>query len=284
MSFSTKAIQTTLQPILTPVHSSFPFPLIDVYVAMRLSLIADWMARGVFDPPSLVVGVKEKHKSKDRNGKRRAGVLQEVVGIMVVVFGGETFLALCTGSTPSWLVNPNYALLFGLAHVIQTRTPLRAFLPSRPSLALELGLAIPDAISRTLLLTKFSILPLLHPTSPHALPATPSSLILVPFILAVPFASLIFSTTSFFAPSPTFTTPLELRPEGWQYVDSWAPIVIPVLFLALIGPVQGWPWGLKMEEGESVVVCMIILSAIFLLRALYNFGEDIWGTKKRKVE
>lgn len=281
MAVSISSLQAALQQVLTPIHLRyFPFPLLDLYGAMRLSSVVNWMASGVFDPPSPSSNRAEKGKKDKALGvnKERATALQEVFGILVVVFGGETFLALCTNSTPSWLVNPSVALLFGLTHVIQTRTPIRRMLPAKPSLALELFLALPDAIGRTLLLTRFSVLPLLHSSSSNTLLPTPSSLILVPFILAVPFASLIFSATSFFCPQPYLSTPMELRPGGWMMVDAWAPVVIPALFLTLIGPVEGWRFGMGWEEDESVIVCMIAMTIIFALRAIYNFGykKELW--------
>ncbi|OCF45818.1 hypothetical protein I317_00306 [Kwoniella heveanensis CBS 569] len=284
-------LNAQLRPIFTPIHPSFPFPLIDLFGAMRLSSVVEWMATGVFDPPTAATPSKGKKGGKVVK-KERASVWQELVGLMVVVFGGETFLAACTGVTPSWLVSPKIALLFCLTHIMQTRTPFRKLLPPKPTLGLELLLSLPDAIGRTLLLTRFSILPILHPATPTALPATPSTLILTPFILAVPFASLIFSATNFFSPSPTFTTPVELRPGGWMMVDAWCPVVIPVIFLTLIGPVKGWDHGLGLGEDEAVVACMGILWACFAGRAVYNLGykKEQWtsmlglGDKKVKTE
>lgn len=61
-------------------------------------------------------------------------------------------------------------------------------------------------------------------------------------------------------------------------VDAWAPVVIPALFLTLIGPVEGWGFGMGCEEDESVIVCMIAVTIIFALRAIYNFGykKELW--------
>ncbi|KAK8847466.1 hypothetical protein IAR55_005324 [Kwoniella newhampshirensis] len=290
------AINACLPSILTPVHPAVPYPILDLFGAMRLSSVVDWMARGVFDEPSPpATPSKEKSKKGGKTSvkkKERASALQECIGILVVVFGGETFLALCTGSTPSWLVNPSLALLFSLTHVIQTRTPLRRLLPAKPTLATELGLSLPDAIGRTLLLTRFSVLPVLHPTSLKTLPATPTTLLLVPFILAVPFASMIFSTFNFFSASPKLSTPAELQPGGWMMVDAWAPLVVPALFLSLIGPVDGWSFGMGLGEDEAVVLCMGVVWAIFAARAIYNLGykKEQWlgllgfGDKKIKVE
>ena len=163
---------------------------------------------------------------------------------------------------------------------LQTRTPLRQLLPSKPSLGLELALAIPDAIGRALLLTKFSVLPLIRPTAlTPSIPPTPASLLIVPVIMTVPFASIVFSTINLFSPEPHFTTPLELRPGGWLFADTFVPLIIPALFLSLIGPVQGWDFGLGVGEDEAAIICAAVTSLIFLGRAVYNFGHkgDQWA-------
>jgi hypothetical protein len=57
-----------------------------------------------------------------------------------------------------------------------------------------------------------------------------------------------------------------------MFVDAWIPVVVPMLFLSLIGPVKGWGWGLRWYEEEAIVACMGFVSACFLGRAVYNFG------------
>ena len=172
-----------------------------------------------------------------------------------------------------------------LLDTLQTRTPLVALLPSKPNLLLELFLAIPDAIGRTLLLTKFSILPILHPTSAKVLPATPSTLILTPFILAVPFPALMFTGMNFFSSSPSLNVPAELRPWGWTSPDAWAPVVCPAMFLTLIGPVKGWEYGLGWNEEEAIVLVMIFLVMVFEMRTIYNLGSTgILGKGGKKIK
>jgi hypothetical protein len=149
---------------------------------------------------------------------------------------------------------------------------------------MELALAPLDAIGRTLLLTRFSIVPLLHPQAgAKVLPATPSTLLLVPFILAVPFAALVFSGTNWFAPQMELTTPNELKPGGWMAVDAWIAVVIPVLFLSLIGPVEGWPWGLgtRLSEDAAVVVCAVVAITAFVGRTVYNLGGAVEEPAKK---
>jgi hypothetical protein len=147
---------------------------------------------------------------------------------------------------------------------------------------MELLLSIPDAIGRTLLLTRFSVIPLLHPVNPRCLPATPSTFLLVPFILAVPFAALIFTGTNFFAPAVALTTPSELRPWGWTALDAWIPIALPTLFLFLIGPVPGWPWGFgtHLSEDAGIVVCAVVASVCFLSRTWWNLAPKRTTAKK----
>jgi hypothetical protein len=79
---SLSTLAAYVPPLTTPLHSYAPFPPADIYGAMRLSSIVNWVAGGVFDAGD--AGAKTQ--------KERAGLLQEVVGILVVVFGGETFL------------------------------------------------------------------------------------------------------------------------------------------------------------------------------------------------
>ena len=299
-----------IPPLLTPPHRFVPFGPIDIFGAMRLSSVVNWIASGAFDEPTSSTPSADtmnekgtgKRKKTVEKSKGRPGLLQELLGIMVVVFGGETFLCeshhmensgsdrssgileertdllgtpgLCTGISPSWLLNPRLAILFAAIHTIQTRTFLIHLLPKRPTLGWELLMAFPDAIARALLLTQFSIVPLLHPIAgTKTLPPTSSTLLLVPFILAVPFASMMFTGLNMFTPSPILSTPAELQPWGWTAVDAWAPLVVPALFLSLIGPVEGWQWGSKWTEQHALVVCIGFLWAAFTARALYNFGH-----------
>jgi len=86
------------------------------------------------------------------------------------------------------------------------------------------------------------------------------------------------------------TTPLELGPGGWMYADSFVPVLIPLLFLGLIGPVQGWGMGLGVGEDEAVLICAGLTTAIFMGRAVYNFGHkgeqwaQLLGAGKRKIK
>ncbi|GMK55945.1 hypothetical protein CspeluHIS016_0210010 [Cutaneotrichosporon spelunceum] len=241
---------------LAPLHPYAPVGALDIFGAARLSMGVNWVAA-------------------DTNGRPRVTFLQEALGILVIVFGGETFLSLCTSTPPGWLVNPTFIFLFVGVHLALTRTPLRVLVPAKPKVLMELVLAPIDAIGRTLLLTRFSIIPLLHPPAgASVLPATPSTLLLVPFILAVPFAALMFSGTNWFSPEMQLATPNELKPNGWMAVDVWIAVVVPALFLSLIGPIEGWPWGLgtQLSEDAAIVVCAAVAILSFVGRTVYNFG------------
>jgi hypothetical protein len=92
-------IHTYLPHLLAPTHPYLPFGLIDLFGAARLSLIIDWIASGVFDPPAPEHEVRSKTKKKKiaTKTRSRATLLQELFGLMVVLFGGETFLCAFTG-------------------------------------------------------------------------------------------------------------------------------------------------------------------------------------------
>ena len=76
-------LRDSLSSLTTPLHPSFPFSLIDIFGAMRISSIVNWVATSALHPPSTKVG-----------SKARPSLLQELFGLMVVILGGETFL--CT--------------------------------------------------------------------------------------------------------------------------------------------------------------------------------------------
>jgi hypothetical protein len=161
--------------------------------------------------------------------------------------------------------------------IAQTRTPfLRRLIPSCPTLGRELVLSIPDAIGRALLLTRFSVLPLINQSlTSFPLPATPTSLLLVPFILTAPFATLAFSGVNIFASSQlALTTPAELEPQGWKLVDAWLPLAVPALFCSLIGPVSGWDAGLGWSDDAAVVACVCFVLAAFMGRTVYTLGHE----------
>lgn len=80
--------------VLQPTHKYVPFAALDLFGAVRLSSVVNWIATGVFDPaPAAENGSASGEKGKKaKTKKERASLLQECFGILVVVFGGETFL------------------------------------------------------------------------------------------------------------------------------------------------------------------------------------------------
>lgn len=66
----------------TLVHPTLlPFPILDVLGAMRLSMVVDQISRAAASTAG-----------PGRPNRVRSTGLQEAFGILVVVFGGETFL------------------------------------------------------------------------------------------------------------------------------------------------------------------------------------------------
>lgn len=171
--------------------------------------------------------------------------------------------------------------------LVLSRTPIHQLLPAKPVFLMELILSIPDAINRALLLTRFTVVPLLHPVEgAKVLPATPSTLLLVPFIITVPAAVFVFTATDFFSSSITLQTPAELLPWGWTALDAWLPLVLPALFLSLIGPVPGWPWGLGTEysEATAIVICAFVAIVTFVSRCVYNLGPKSTSKAGKKIK
>lgn len=96
-------VSDTTNALLRPISSRYlPYGPLDVYGALRLSQIVIWIASGAFDAPvnaQVESGEKIKRKKKKKvttatrasPGTERV-VLRELFGLMIVVFGGETFL------------------------------------------------------------------------------------------------------------------------------------------------------------------------------------------------
>lgn len=79
--------------VLSPVHKYLPFAALDLVGAMRLSSVVNWIASSASDAsPAVENGVISEKGKKVKVKKERASLLQECLGILVVVFGGETFL------------------------------------------------------------------------------------------------------------------------------------------------------------------------------------------------
>lgn len=95
---SLTALHSYVPPLLAPTHPMIPYGPLDLFGASRLSMVVNWIASGAFDPPPAnEVGATYAEKKKLRKkanaaGKKRATLLQELFGLMVVIFGGETFL------------------------------------------------------------------------------------------------------------------------------------------------------------------------------------------------
>lgn len=98
--------------LLAPVPG-LSTPALDVFGAVRLSM-------GIYAVSLATPG--------------KANLLQELVGLWVVLFGGETFLgmrlirheltsAACTGTPPSWLLDPTLALVFAGVRECRTAAP-----------------------------------------------------------------------------------------------------------------------------------------------------------------
>lgn len=81
-----------LIPPYTPLGHYLPWAPLDIYGAIRLSQIVYWVSKGAVGTES-----RESDSTCSKSGNKaqvlhRPGVLQECFGILIVLFGGETFL------------------------------------------------------------------------------------------------------------------------------------------------------------------------------------------------
>lgn len=88
------SVHPYLTPLHTAIHPRIPFAPLDIYGAIRLSQVVEWVATGVLSPSaeSDQPSAKSETKRVGKGKPQRAGVLQECMGLLVVLFGGETFL------------------------------------------------------------------------------------------------------------------------------------------------------------------------------------------------
>jgi hypothetical protein len=137
-------------------------------------------------------------------------------------------------------------------------------------------------------------------------------MMLVPFISTTPFPMAIFGW-DWFTASPKMQTPPELRAGGWKTVDFWAPVTIAYIYAFLIhahpaflAPYDLVRWAIRNSTAftaclmdtfgsdngkqlplwvyghepwsprDATALCAIILTVLFGLRAIYNFGGKPW--------
>lgn len=301
-----ETIRTTQSYLGTTLaHPYAPFPWIDIIGACRLSIFVDQYVRSI-----------HKIKSTEIGGPERPTWLQEAFGIGFLVFGGDTFLALCLGTVPSCVASPNGLILFCGVHYLLTRTFLHKYLPRDPEIFQELPLSILDALGRSLLLTTISFNIILSHPSPE-ISQNPFLLLITGWILTVPSASLTFAL-GLFEKEWKISTPGELKPGGWKAVDFWIGPVIAFVYGGLtrahpafvrpfdfarsmlfsqVGQDEGVynaehaglikPWA--GEDARSI--CAIIVAALFLWRAMDQFRRpaaivkvQVNGNEQKKLQ
>jgi hypothetical protein len=219
-----------------------------------------------------------------------------------MVFGGEAVVAPWLGVQPSFVVSGAYPLLFiGIGSLVDS-------LPTVPdrSLFTELPLAILDGFTRATFLCNF-VPPMITTHVSPAVANSPYTLLLTTFVAANagPF---IVNVLSLLRPTPmTLTTPPELLPYGWTATDIWiAPLVtglyatlthaqpffayLHALLFSFFSPLGLAPLSSpSLKSDYSVIagavaplnaddaraVCVLVLSALFSLRAVRSFGLGV---------
>ena len=180
-----------------------------------------------------------------------------------------------------------------------SRTSLHRLVPRKPLLSHELPLSLHDSLGRALVLTTFSF-DLIRSHKDPLISTNPYLMVLSSWIMVVPSASAAFAF-GLFEKEWHFSTPGEMKLDGWKAVDFWAPPVIawlygalthahPVFLLpgAILGSVvPGLGLTKSSNPGEHLqttvtfapwdkldarAFCAVVLTVLFALRAVYNFG------------
>ncbi|KAI9456677.1 hypothetical protein BJY52DRAFT_1204713 [Lactarius psammicola] len=296
-----------LQPVSALAWVGDPISILDVAAALRLALILR-QVRELFHNEHLAKTSSATRQVKNgQTGKNIAqtdppeqrGRVRDLATNFLMVFGGEAVVAPWLGLQPSFLVSGGYPSLFlGIGALVDS-------LPTVPELSLftELPLAILDGLTRATFLCNF-VPPMITTHASPAVSNSPYTLLLTAFIAANagPF---IVNVLSLLRPTPmTLTTPPELLPYGWTATDLWiAPLVTGLYatlthaqpffaqlhallfsFFSPLGLAALSPPSLKsngsviegavvpLDANDARAVCVLVLSALFSLRAVRSFG------------
>ncbi|KZV81587.1 hypothetical protein EXIGLDRAFT_755501 [Exidia glandulosa HHB12029] len=246
------------------------------------------------------------HSSARAQGKQteQHSFVKDLAVLMVVVYGGEAFMAPWLGLPPSFLTSSTFPLLFAAAHGVVHLFPA---VPSL-SLELELPLALLDGMTRTLLLTE--LVPGAMLSSSHgSVKQSPFGLCLGSLLLA---NGGFFFVNLFSMLSPhgfSLATPAELQTFGWTTLDLWVAPITTAFFALYTQPASQpfWsqlhyylsPYLSSLDETlrpKGVPNCEMIraacafgLSVAFSIRAMKNFYPEYSQrnkvqTKTRKAE
>ncbi|KAI0279825.1 hypothetical protein BGY98DRAFT_1095902 [Russula aff. rugulosa BPL654] len=284
-----------LQPIPALAWVGAPISALDIAGGLRLALILR-QVRELFHKEHMA-----KLSLSNTNVRRRSCV-RNFAASLLMVFGGEAVVAPWLGLQPSFLLTSTVTLVYlGTGALVDS-------LPAVPELSLftELPLSLLDGLTRALLLCDF-VPPMITTHTSRAVSTSPYTMLLTAFIVANagPFFVNIFSLLQ---PTPmAVITPPELLPYGWTATDLWvAPLVtglyatlthaqpffahLHALLFSFFSPFGLAPLSFQyatpgspdpegvvipLEAADARAVCVLVLSALFGLRAVRTFGSGI---------
>ncbi|KAI9446760.1 hypothetical protein H4582DRAFT_1804919 [Lactarius indigo] len=274
---------TQLQPVSALAWVGDPISILDIAAAFRLALILR-QVRELFHK-------EHTAKASSKNGQdvaradppEQRGRVRDLVTNFIMVFGGEAVVAPYLGLQPSFFLSGSYPFLFlGIGALVDS-------LPTVPELSLftELPLAILDGFTRATFLCNF-VPPMITAHASPAVSNSPYTLLLTAFVAANagPF---VVNVLSLLRPTPmTLTTPPELLPYGWTATDLWiAPLVtglyatlthaqpffayLHALLFSFFSPSRACSAFVR-RLYNARAACVLVLSALFSLRAVRSFG------------
>jgi hypothetical protein len=92
MSSVLASVHRYIVPLHTSIHPYIPFTPLDIFGAIRLSQIISWISTGTLGNEPSSEATRPQTKGIKTRPLTQPGALQECLGILMVLFGGETFL------------------------------------------------------------------------------------------------------------------------------------------------------------------------------------------------
>ncbi|KAG6896963.1 hypothetical protein C0992_005024 [Termitomyces sp. T32_za158] len=275
LSPSIEVFRWSLQPVPPFTWFGSPLSTLDVLGAVRLCLILRQLREQL----------RRQHVAKNGvNGVEKSSFVKSLAITLTVVFGGEAVTAPMLGIMPSYMISGAVVGLFGFIQAVIDALPVVPDITAE----LELPLSILDGFTRAFLLCNL-IPPAVTMHASSVVSESPWSLLITSLLMANS-GFFFVNLFSMLAPTPfSLTTPAELRANGWTTADLWcAPAItglyallthaqpfwadVHALIMTLLGGATSAKTVEPVDPETARAVCALLLSGLFLGRAVKNFG------------